>query len=183
MRLRLVCVLALFMVPAMAAPASAQWFATPYLGANIGNEDDGLEKTSANFGVSAGFLGERALGLEVDLGRAQDLFLDTPVTSLMVNGIVGVPSGRTRPYVAGGLGLMHASAFEVSGVELLPSQSDLGINVGGGVMTELSDRVGLRGDLRYFRALVDETSAAGGILEDYQYWRATVGVTLKLGSK
>jgi hypothetical protein len=46
------------------------------------------------------------------------------------------------------------------------------------MMYSLSNRVGLRGDLRYFRALVDEEKREGGFFRDYGFWRVAVGVTL-----
>ena len=39
------------------------------------------------------------------------------------------------------------------------------------------DAAGLRGDLRYFRAFVDEEKRESGVLKDYAFWRATIGVT------
>jgi hypothetical protein len=42
----------------------------------------------------------------------------------------------------------------------------------------LNSLVGLRSDLRYLRALVDEDKHEGGFLKDYGFWRATFGVTL-----
>jgi opacity protein-like surface antigen len=56
-------------------------------------------------------------------------------------------------------------------------QNNFAFNVGGGVMYSLNDRVGLRGDLRYFRTLVDEGKREGGFFKDYGFWRATFGVT------
>jgi opacity protein-like surface antigen len=56
-------------------------------------------------------------------------------------------------------------------------QANLAFNVGGGVMHALTDLVGLRVDVRYFRALVDETAGKGGYFKDYDFWRVSVGVT------
>jgi opacity protein-like surface antigen len=56
-------------------------------------------------------------------------------------------------------------------------QNNLGFNLGGGVMYRLNSHVGLRGDLRYFGALVDEDTRKGGFFRDHGFWRATVGVT------
>jgi opacity protein-like surface antigen len=62
-------------------------------------------------------------------------------------------------------------------------QNNLGFNVGGGILYSLNDRVGLRGDVRYMRALVDEDKHEGGFFRDYGFWRATAGVTLAFGHK
>ena len=51
-----------------------------------------------------------------------------------------------------------------------------------------SDNVGIRGDLRYFRGLETEDDSIGEDildeefgLEDFDYWRATVGITFRFG--
>jgi opacity protein-like surface antigen len=86
-------------------------------------------------------------------------FGSSNVTRFMVNAIVGAPVGGTtgggfRPYFSGGLGLLQTnvedaeSLFEVN-------NSEFGFNLGGGAMGFVSDHVGLRGDIRYFRALID----------------------------
>jgi hypothetical protein len=43
--------------------------------------------------------------------------------------------------------------------------------------------VRLRGDLRYFRAFVDEDKREGGYLKDYEFWRASVGLTFAFPKK
>ena len=57
-------------------------------------------------------------------------------------------------------------------------QNNLGFNVGGGVIYSLSKRIGVRGELRYFRALVDEDKREGAFFRDYGFWRTTLGFTL-----
>ena len=63
-----------------------------------------------------------------------------------------------------------------------PSESLLAmVAVGGGVMGFMTDHVGFRGDLRYFRALGDpeEDNEFDIDLADFDYWRATAGVTFR----
>jgi opacity protein-like surface antigen len=80
-----------------------------------------------------------------------------------------------RPYGTAGLGLIHAWFGDGNQIDI--RQNNFAFNVGGGVMYSLNDRVGLRGDLRYFRTLVDEGKREGGFFKDYGFWRATFGVT------
>ena len=47
-------------------------------------------------------------------------------------------------------------------------------------MYSLSRRVGLRGDLRYFRAFVDGSHPDDVMLRNYGFWRTVIGVTLGL---
>jgi Outer membrane protein beta-barrel domain len=101
--------------------------------------------------------------------------LNTDAWGLMGNLVVpirikGAP--KWRPYGTAGLGMIHAWVNERD-----RHQDDLGFNVGGGVMFSLSKRVGLRGDLRHFRALADEHKPDGVYFKDYGFWRATLGVT------
>jgi hypothetical protein len=115
----------------------------------------------------------------------------SPITSsyafaLMGNVVLTTP--RTwneyglRPFVSGGLGLLRA----VHNDSLLPVRADLlGYNVGGGAVGFLTDRVGLRFDLRYFRHVppgpekTDDTPLSTGDRVRLHYWTGTVGVVLK----
>lgn len=81
-----------------------------------------------------------------------------------------------RPYGAAGLGVIRA-VFDTPYDLVDTDQNNLGFNVGGGVMYSLNDRGGLRGDVRYFHARVDEGRREGGFFKDYGFWRATFGVT------
>src|SRR5215213_7554132 len=116
-----------------AAPASADWLFTPYLGINfggsanfgdVGDFEDNFEK-KAVFGGSLAWMGAGIVGVEFDLGWSPNFFEittgdedfdfgDSNLTTMMVNAIVGIPvGGQTgpglRPYVAGGVGLVRSS--------------------------------------------------------------------------
>ena len=126
--------------------------------------------------------------------------VDSSMTTIMGNLVVGIPIGGTtgggvRPYISGGAGLMRANiAFNVDDlfedIEDL-STNDLGINVGGGLHIFFSDNLGIRGDLRYFRGLEqqddddpvedDDFFDEDFGLEDFDYWRATLGITFRFG--
>ena len=90
-----------------------------------------------------------------------------------------------RPYVSGGLGLLHAFHNDAE----FPAQGNvLGYNVGGGAVGFLSDRVGVRFDLRYFQHVPPgkESSADDPdfpVFEDdrvrMHFWTGTIGVVFK----
>ena len=68
------------------------------------------------------------------------------------------------------------------------STNELGVNVGGGLHVFFSDNFGLRGDVRYFRGLsndddeiVDDIIDDEFGLDDFDYWRATLGITFRFG--
>ncbi len=196
MRLRRGVLLTVPIVAWTAAPAHAQWVITPYLGVNLAGD---VEHGKGGPGGSVGYFAGR-FGFELDFQRYQHFFKDSevfpldpaappnctgaamPCTDINTDawGLMGnlvVPirikdAPKWRPYGTAGLGLIHAWTNEHD-----RHQSNFGLNLGGGVMFSLSKRVGLRGDLRYFRALADEHKPDGVYFRDYGFWRATLGVT------
>ena len=188
------------------ATASADWLFTPWVGYNFGGSatfndalgdfEDEFERRGS-FGASLAYMGNGALGFEVDFGWAPNFFQptegdddfeygDSNLTTLMANVILGIPIGgqsgpRLRPYAAAGIGLMRASVDEPQDFIGSVDTSDLGINVGGGISGFFSDNVGLRGDLRYFRQL-REKEGDGALdvgLGDLKFWRGSLGVVFR----
>jgi opacity protein-like surface antigen len=196
MRLRRGVLLTVPLVAWTAPPAHAQWVITPDLGMNIAGD---VEHGKGGPGGSVGYFAGR-LGFELDFQRYQHFFKDSEVFPLDpgappnctatatsctdidtdawgVTGNVVVPirikgAPKWRPYGTAGLGLIHAWTNERD-----RQQNDLGFNVGGGVMFSLSKRVGLRADVRYFRAFADENKPDGVYFKDYGFWHARLGVT------
>ena len=197
----------LFLVGA-STPASADWLFTPYLGisfggsanfGDVGDLEDNLERKTT-FGGSATWMGAGIIGVEVDFGSTPNFFSNTTgvgdfeffdghVTTLMGNLIVGAPIGGqsgvgARPYGTVGVGILRSS---LDGGDFFDdvSGSDLGFNVGGGAHVFFNDNIGLRGDIRYFRALSGSADAddldVDFDFEDFNFWRGTVGVTFRFG--
>jgi opacity protein-like surface antigen len=189
----------------VATPASADWLLTPYLGlafggsanfGDVGDLEDNLEKR-ATFGGSAAWMGSGIVGFEVDLATTPNFFQMTTgegdfefgdgyVASLMGNIIIGAPIGGqtgvgVRPYATAGIGLLRSS-LDGGGLFDRVSSSDLGFNVGGGAHIFFNDNVGLRGDIRYTRAMQGDDDANLGLdIEDFDFWRGTIGVTFRFG--
>jgi hypothetical protein len=187
-----------------AAPAQAEWVFTPSLGINLAGD---AEFRRGGPGGSVGFFGDR-LGFELEVQRYQHFFKDENVDLVPNNCTPGLPAGtpcidlntdawgfmgsvvvplrsrgaRWRPYGAAGFGVIHAW-ISGPGDRYDVEQDDLALNVGGGVRYSLNGRVGLRGDLRYIHAFVDEAEREGGYFKDYGFLRATVGVTFSFPSK
>jgi hypothetical protein len=206
-RLARVALILLFLT-GMAAPASADWLLTPYLGitfggnadfGDVGDFEDNFEK-KVTFGGTATWMGAGIIGVEVDLGTTPNFFEmttgdanfdfgDSNVTTLMGNLVIGAPIGGTegpgfRPYGSGGLGLLRSSIGATDLFDDL-SRNELGINVGGGAYFFFGDNVGLRGDVRYFRSLQGDDDDDDDLFEldlrDFDFWRGTVGVTFRFG--
>lgn len=203
---KLVIMAAVVLMASLAAPskAAADWLFTPYIGWNWGGTatfgdfddfDDEFEQR-ANFGGALGWMGAGIVGFEVDFGYAPNFFENTGgtgnfefgdnnVTTLMANLLVGAPIGGQsgpglRPYGAAGVGLIRTQIGDADDFFNIDS-NDWGINVGGGVVGFVSDNVGIRGDVRYFRSLQDvEAEDAFSIgLSDFSFWRGSVGVTFR----
>jgi len=183
---RVMLIAALGFVLAAPTQARADWIFTPYLGANFAGE---TEDTNVNFGGSLGYMGAGIVGFEVDFGYAPDFFevpdiSDANVTTFMANVIVGVPIGGmgegVRPYASGGAGLLRTNIDDVDDFFDVTDNS-FGINVGGGVMGFLTDNVGIRGDLRYFRNVGDDEPGEDFDLAfgDLDFWRGTLGVAFR----
>jgi opacity protein-like surface antigen len=202
-RLRRCLLLSVPVVVWTAVPAQAQWAVTPYLGANLAGD---AEFRRGGPGASVGYMGDR-LGFEFDFERYNHFFKDADVAPLdpaaPPNCTAATPSGtpctdintdavsfmgsvvvpiRTRatkwhPYGTAGLGMIRAWTDLEN-----RSQNNFTGHVGGGVMYSLSPRVGLRGDARYFRAVVNNDEPKGVLFKDYGYLRASFGVTFRFPS-
>lgn len=183
---RIVLMLALGMFLCAPRTASADWLLTPFAGVSFGGDTDGRRAT---YGGSIGYMGAGVVGFEVDFGYSPNFlgdvaFVDSNVTTFMGNVIVGVPIGgddaSVRPYVTGGVGLLRTRVSDADQFFDIDNNS-FGVNVGGGVMVFITDNVGIRGDLRYLRALQDpeEDNEFDVDFGSFDFWRGTVGVTFK----
>lgn len=184
------------------APAHAQWQITPQLGVNVAGD---VERGKGGLGGSVGYRWRR-LGFEIDFQRYHHFFkdaevspldpaappnctgsadqtrpctdIDTDALNVLANVVVplhGSGATRWRPYVTAGFGLVRAWTNEEG-----RHQNDLGFNGGGGVTFDVSPRVGLRADMRYVRAAVDEDRREGVLFRDYGFWRVSFGVAFRL---
>jgi hypothetical protein len=169
---------------ASASMARADGFISPFAGVNFAN-NSGDGRT--NLGADIGVMGGGVLGGELDLGYypnffgSAGLFGSNSVADVMGNVIIGVPAGGThgpgvRPYAVAGLGLLRSKTTSPA-----QSNNELGFDIGAGLMGYLSNRVGLRGDVRYFRDVHDTStvnSAAAGFGQ-FHFIRASIGVVFR----
>ena len=204
----LVAVLAVFALAATPRRASADWYLTPFVGGNFSGSanfggpnsfDDEVERR-VDVGASLGWMGKGIAGAELDFGWSPNFFQNTTgpgnfvfgdsnVTSLMGNVVVGIPiggqhGGGLRPYASGGAGLLRSN---ISGSTFFNDlhTNDFGVDVGGGVHGYFSDHVGLRADIRYFRALTDNNPGGNALdlaLGTFDFWRGSIGVTFRFGN-
>ena len=170
--------------------ARADGFVTPWIGSAFGSN---IQNGQTTFGVSAGGMGAGIIGGEADFGWSPSFFGTTSdfgnntVMNLMGNVIVGVPVGGTRgagvrPYVVGGVGLIRSQIDGGTVARVSSSTNMFGWDAGGGVMGYFAQHVGLRGDLRYHRAMSDLTTNVSSIDlsgNKLHFWRASIGVVLR----
>ncbi len=192
------CVLVLSAFLASAIDASADWLIVPHVGAVFGGNttivdlDQGAGSKTFTFGGSIAWLTDGIIGFEGDVGHTPRFFergtstalvLESTVTTATGSVIVTLPLTITReslrPYIVGGVGLMHASSDDVVGAFSFDSNL-LAMSVGGGVIGLVTPFTGVRFDLRQFRNLSPDGSATttSGSTR-LSFWRASVGLVFR----
>jgi opacity protein-like surface antigen len=170
--------------------ARADGFVTPWVGSAFGSN---IQSGQTTLGVSAGGMGAGIIGGEVDFGWSPSFFGtksdfgNNTVMDLMGNLILGVPIGGqhgagVRPYVVGGVGLIRSQIDGGTLARVSSSTNMFGWDAGAGVMGYFADHVGLRGDVRYMRAMSDMTTNVASIDvngDKLHFWRASIGVVLR----
>jgi hypothetical protein len=182
--------------------AAAEWHLTPLVGltfagnTNLIDPDLATGETHTNFGGSVSLLGGGLFGVEglivftpgffkSDL----DLVQSSQSIAMMGNVVLTAPRRWTeyslRPFVSGGVGLMHVS-YEERISALLPgpvSENIAGFNIGGGAVGFFTPRTGVRFDLRYYSNLYGQNSDVVFGTEDtkihLRYMTFTVGLVLR----
>ena len=140
-------------------------------------------------------MGAGIIGWEADLAYTPeffesgdgdvDLIDNSNAVTAMFNAVIGVPvggqrGGGFRPYISGGAGLLQTNV-EDSRSLFTVNNSEFGLNIGAGAYGFVSDHIGLRGDVRYFRALTDpnEDNEFDIGFGNFDFWRGTAGVTFR----
>jgi hypothetical protein len=187
-------------------PGRAEWQFAPFLGytfrgaTTLVDLEDATGDRHWHLGGAARLLGDGPVGIEGlfiytprFFQRPEDAPIDARVTSsrtyaLMGNAVLTTPRRWTqyglRPYVSGGVGLLHASANDLQ--DNLPFDLNLvGMNVGGGAVGFITDRVGLRFDLRYLRKIhgpnPDDLEIPPTFFEPIRlrYWTGSIGIVFR----
>jgi hypothetical protein len=190
------------LIPGVPTAAEADWHIAPFLGFTFQGESTLIDHESAvgkadwSFGGAVTLLGAGPLGIEGLVLYTPGFFqqdnpppdrpdvISSRAIALMGNVVLSTPRRWTeyglRPYLSGGIGLLNASSRDEFNV--LPVKVNLlGYNVGGGAVGFLTDRAGLRFDLRYFSNLKPSDSPEAVALGRTQlsYWNANVGVVFR----
>ena len=184
-----------FLVLFAARDAAAQGFISPFVGTTLSSPTATGSSTKPGFGVAFGGLG-KFIGGETEIAyypevidNSTNALAKSRVISFSGDTLIGPTIGRVKPYVALGAGDLHLNVTKLASV-LIPNPASLSndyfsFNVGGGVMGFVTNHLGVRADLRYFRAFgikvadLDNAGLAGLALDHFNFWRASVGLAAK----
>ena len=186
------CVAPLLLVACTARTASAQFFINPFVDTTLTSPTATGSSTQRGFGLSLGSVG-RIVGGESEFAYYPEL-IDTGANALTksrvftISGstLIGPTIGRVKPYGAIGAGDLYLNVTSAASV-LVPNPATITnnyftVNAGGGVMGFFTTHLGVRGDLRYFRAYgfkLTDLQAAGIALDHFDFWRASIGIVAK----
>lgn len=190
------------LIAGLPARAAADWHLVPFVGFTFQGEttlvdhEQAVGKSDWSFGAAAIVLGAGPIGVEGLLVYTPGFFqqdnppadrpdvISSHTLALMGNVVLSTPRRWNeyglRPYLSGGIGLLRAASDDQFAVTPIRS-NQVGYNIGGGAMGFLTDRAGLRFDLRYFSNLKPSDSEEGIALGRVQlhYWNASVGVVFR----
>ena len=185
--------------------APGAWFGSAFVGSSFGQSaDEGSVDFGGALGYTSGWLGAEFLaGFTPNFQLRNSLFVDEPqVNSYMFNLMAGAPIGPSKnwqPFVSGGFGVVTLRSDDLSGdisndfeENFRSDDSQFGGNVGFGVMG-FGQNVGIRADVRYFRAFGDNALENAlnlnpntfnddtriNILPGLDFWRANVGLAFR----
>jgi hypothetical protein len=201
-RFRRAAPLAALWLLAGGSTARADFLVTPFLGTTFGAETgflilDQNANASKNtmFGGSWAWLSDRLLGVEGEAAFAPGFFAAenverlvtaNHVTTVFGNVMAAVPISVSReglrPYLLAGLGLVRIRLEDPVGLVNISNGADnsLGLQLGAGAIGFLTNRAGLRFDLRHVRSLARTTDPI--TLErasKLSFWRASIGVAIR----
>ena len=180
----------------MPASARAEWFLTPFFGVKFGGQtsivdlDQAAGQTTATFGVSVSRVGTGLFGAEAEFAYVPGYFerdnqafvTSSSVVDLSGNLLLALPSnftgGGLRPYFTVGLGLMHAEAVD-NFLTFRVRRTMPAITLGAGASGLLTNRVGVRFDVKYLRSIAQEDEFVIGVGRQLSYWRGTVGIAVR----
>jgi opacity protein-like surface antigen len=153
---------------------------------NVDGSNHGTLGAAVTFG---GLLGVEFEASRVWLGSLEDfefVDLDAHLTTYMGNLVLRLPTGPVQPYGSAGVGIVRATGsvnVPFVGEIVDSSGQDVGWNFGGGVYLMPAPNFGFRVDIRRFQTGDIDWEDFAGLddlpLPEFDFWRATLGVTLK----
>lgn len=152
------------MLGGVAQPASAQVFLGPIGGYNFGGDSGcatvtGCKDKNLNIGGAFGNYGD-LFGLEEEFSYAKDFYgqnasYNSSVATLMTSLLLSPDVGRIKPYGLIGVGLIKSNVEFGNLSQLKSNLNTIAWTLGGGIVGQLSERFGVRGEVRFIRAMKD----------------------------
>ncbi len=188
-----------------ARPAAAEWQYAPFFGWVFGGHTSfsDLETASADMhraaGVTVTRLGRGPFGFEgtalyvpgffndPSLAGKDDIITSSRVVALMGNLVLTAPQRWNqyglRPYLSGGLGLLRVDESDDAGAIAVHQRLFAG-NIGGGAVGFITDRSGLRFDLRFYGNVRNLADTEGitvpvGAPKHLRFWAASIGWVIR----
>lgn len=178
--------------------AYADLFLAPFAGLKFGGGTSIFDlelaagQAKSSIGASAFLLSDDIVGYEVTFGYVPQYFKsDTQlplikpgsyVVDLMGNVIVSLPpdvtAGGLRPYLMGGIGLIHAESADILNI-LQVRRTVPAFDLGAGAIGLLTNNVGLRFDFRYLRSMTNDDGTLSHVGRRISYSRGTIGLVLR----
>jgi hypothetical protein len=177
------------------------WLASGFVGSGFDTKGDSprvdTNSKSAALGGQVGYLWRGVVGPEAIVEWAPSFDVTSALVdnahtfSYMANAIGALPlgaDGQIQPYMSGGFGRiqMAADLLRADGISEHDSNGQWGTNIGGGVMAFATQRFGIRGDVRHYRASTanDLTGSAAdqfveSVTSGLRYWRASGGLSFR----
>jgi opacity protein-like surface antigen len=198
--------------PAPLAPAPAPrgeyfgWTAAGFIGSYFGTGGDALAVNDLNasltyggqIGRMWGHFGAEFLADFAPTYKVNSLVLsEHPEVNSYMGNVIGIWSTRfqnyVQPYGSGGLGgiQMHTSVLPFTPLTGSTAnekvwQTRFGWNAGGGIFAFAGRTVGLRADVRYYKATTTNTftgtpaqNVTNALLSGIDFWRANIGVAFR----
>ena len=153
--------------------ASDTWILTPFAGVALDSDAD----ASLTIGGALAFPLTPTLAVEGELGHLFDMAPDDAAVDSALTTVHGSllyffeSSFVAVPYVAAGIGIGKFS-LEVDAPPASFDRTEVGFNLGGGVVYPLSGPAWFRGDFRFFKHIDNVPTV----------WRLTAGITLRIGN-
>ena len=172
--------------------AAAQTFVNPFIDTTLSSPSGTGGSSKPGFGIAFGKLG-KVVGHETEITYHPEIvdndanaLAKSHVLTFSENFLVGPTIGNAKAYGAIGFGDLYLNATKIASVAV-PSPESVSnnyftINFGGGAAYFFSKNVGVRGDLRYFKAYglnITDLEASGLTFTRFQFWRASIGVAFK----
>ncbi len=191
--------IAILLLTLMPAPARAEWFTTPFLGIKFGGRtsivdlEQAASQTTLALGVSVARLGDGILGAEVEFAYIPGYFERENIPlPLVSSSYVFDLSGNAHPCAAvrhdrrRPAALFHGRLWpDARRGRRYPVGSSgfaarcLPLTLGGGATGLLTNRLGVRFDVRYLRSIAQEDEFVIGVGRQLSYWRGTIGIGIR----